>query len=104
MCSIGVVHRNMGENGKALEYYNKSLEIKIKVHGQDHLVVADTKVLHLNKKLMLGVFNHGVQENMALVYEKLANPGAARRLEKDLLEIRTARLRASQDSTGPAQF
>ena len=36
VCSIGVVHRNMGENEKALEYYNKSLEIKIKVHGQDH--------------------------------------------------------------------
>ena len=33
----------MGENEKALEYYNKSLEIKIKVHGQDDLHVANTK-------------------------------------------------------------
>ena len=44
MCSVGVVHYHMGENEKALEYYNKSLEIKIKVHGQDHPLVADTKV------------------------------------------------------------
>ena len=94
----------MGDFLKALEYHHRGLEIKLRVFGPEHLVVADTKVLHLNKKLMLGVFNHGVQENMALVYEKLANPGAARRLEKDLLEIRTARLRASQDSTGPAHF
>ena len=33
VCSIGAVYRNMGENEKALESYNKSLEIKIKVHG-----------------------------------------------------------------------
>ena len=43
VCSIGVVHREMGENEKALEFYNKSLEILIKVFGQDHLLVADTK-------------------------------------------------------------
>ena len=32
----------MGENGTALEYYSKSLEIKIKVHGQDDPVAANT--------------------------------------------------------------
>ena len=32
----------MGENEKALEYYNKSLKIKIKVHGQDHPDIAGT--------------------------------------------------------------
>ena len=42
VCSIGDVYNKMGENEKALEYYNKSLEIKIKVLGQDHLVAADT--------------------------------------------------------------
>ena len=31
----------MGENEKALTYYNKSLEIKVKVHGQDHPSMAD---------------------------------------------------------------
>ena len=45
VCSIGVVYGNMGENKKALESYNKSLEIKIKVYGQDHLHVAKTKVV-----------------------------------------------------------
>ena len=44
VCSIGVVHCNMGENEKALEYFNKSVNIKIKVYGQDHPLVADTKV------------------------------------------------------------
>ena len=44
VCSIGIVHRKMGENEKALEYYNKSLEIQIKVRGQDHPVLADTYV------------------------------------------------------------
>ena len=36
----------LDEQGKcpeALQYYNKSLEIKIRVHGQDHLSVAETK-------------------------------------------------------------
>ena len=38
----------MGEYEKALEYHNKDLAITIKVHGPEHLVVADTKVCHLN--------------------------------------------------------
>ena len=32
-----------GKYPEALEYYNKSLEIKIKVHGLDHPVVATTQ-------------------------------------------------------------
>ena len=44
VCSIAAVYNKMGENEKALEYHNKSLEIKIKVFGQDHPHVADTKV------------------------------------------------------------
>jgi tetratricopeptide (TPR) repeat protein len=31
-----------GKYPEALEYYNKSLEIMIKVHGQDHPIAADT--------------------------------------------------------------
>ena len=42
VCSIGAVYNKMGENEKALGYYNKSLEIKIKVLGQDHPLVAST--------------------------------------------------------------
>ena len=33
----------MGENEKALEFYNKSLEIQIKVRGQDHPDTASTQ-------------------------------------------------------------
>ena len=33
---------NQGKYPEALEYYNKSLEIKIKVHGLDHPVLAST--------------------------------------------------------------
>ena len=44
VCSVGAVYNKMGENEKALEYYDKSLEIKIKVLGQDHLLVAATKM------------------------------------------------------------
>ena len=43
VCSIGIVLRKMGETEKALTCYNKSLEIKIKVHGQDHPLVATTR-------------------------------------------------------------
>ena len=34
---------DQGKYPEALEYYNKSLEIKIKVHGLDHLDTATTK-------------------------------------------------------------
>ena len=43
LCSIGSVLDDQGKYPEALEYYNKSLEIMIKVHGQDHPLVADTK-------------------------------------------------------------
>ena len=43
VCSVGAVYNKMGQNEKALEYYDKSLKIKIRVLGQDHLPVADTK-------------------------------------------------------------
>ena len=33
---------DQGKYPEALEYYNKSLEIRIKVHGLDHPVAADT--------------------------------------------------------------
>ena len=33
---------DQGKYPEALEYYNNSLEIKIKVHGQDHPSMADT--------------------------------------------------------------
>ena len=33
---------DQGKYKEALEYYNKSLEIWIKVHSQDHPVMADT--------------------------------------------------------------
>ena len=43
-CNIGIVYKEMDECEKALEYFHKNLEIIIKVHGQDHLQVARTKV------------------------------------------------------------
>ena len=42
LCSIGAVLVDQGKYPEALEYYNKSLEIKIKVHGLDHPVAAGT--------------------------------------------------------------
>ena len=49
---------DQGKYPEALEYYNKSLEIKIKVHGQDHPLVADTKVgqLLIFEPLLMHVF------------------------------------------------
>jgi hypothetical protein len=45
VCSIGIVLRKMGKPEEALENYNESLKIKIRVLGPDHPHVADTKVL-----------------------------------------------------------
>ena len=45
MCSIGIVLKKMGKREEAIKNYNKSLEIKIRVLGHEHPVVATTKVL-----------------------------------------------------------
>ena len=70
VCSIGAVYNKMGENEKALGYYNKSLEIKIKVLGQDHPLAADTK------------------NNIAVVYEEQAKYPEALQMHQDVLEVR----------------
>ena len=44
LCSIGTVLDKMGKSEEALENYNKSLEIKIRMLGLEHPLVADTKV------------------------------------------------------------
>ena len=41
-CSTGSVLDDQGKYPEALEYYNKPLEIKAKVHGQDRPLVAST--------------------------------------------------------------
>ena len=44
MNNLGIVYRKLGKFKEALEYYEKSLGIKIKVfNGQDHTDVADSK-------------------------------------------------------------
>ena len=43
-CSIANVYYSQGKYAEALEYHNKSLEIKLRVVGPDHPLVADTKV------------------------------------------------------------
>ena len=46
--NIGNVLDDMGMPEEALEMLLKSNDVKIKVYGQEHPVVADTKVCHLN--------------------------------------------------------
>ena len=41
--NIGIVYHKQGKGEEALDQYNKSLEIKIRVYGQDHPHVADSK-------------------------------------------------------------
>ena len=43
LCSIGTVLDKMGKLEEALKNYNKSLEIKIRVRGLEHLDVAKTQ-------------------------------------------------------------
>ena len=55
LCSIGTVLDKMGKPEEALENYNKSLEIKIRVLGLEHPLVAATEdnigiVLRLQQK------------------------------------------------------
>ena len=85
--------RKMGENEKALEYYNKSLEIKIKVHDQDHPLVASTKNKYLlwfwidfgqDISLLIGVFLC----SMAVVYKNQGKYPEALRMHEDVLEFR----------------
>eukprot|EP00961_Rhodomonas_salina_P198038 2672314-Rhodomonas_salina.1 len=38
--NIGNVYEKLGENTKALEYFNRGLEIKVKNLGHDHIDVA----------------------------------------------------------------
>ena len=42
MCSIGIVLNEMAKHEKALDSYNKSLEIRIRVLGHEHPLVADS--------------------------------------------------------------
>ena len=51
VCSIGNVLQRMAKYGAALENLSKSLEIKIKVLGHEHLEVAKIKVSHFSTLL-----------------------------------------------------
>ena len=43
LMNLGIVYDSLGEYGKALEYHEKSLGIKIKLVGQDHMDVAESR-------------------------------------------------------------
>ena len=55
LCSMGNVLRRQGKLPEALEVHNKALVIYLKIHGPDHPVVADTKVLRIS--FILRVFS-----------------------------------------------
>ena len=66
------VYNKQGKYDKALEYYEKSLVIKLKKLGDDHPSVADTKY------------------NLALLYKiKLDNKVEAKKLFEDCVRIYT---------------
>ena len=48
-CSIGEVYREQAKFDEAMQNYERSLEISIRVVGHDHLVVAATKVREMEK-------------------------------------------------------
>ena len=60
-CSIANVYYSQGKYVEALEYHNKSLEIKLRMVGPDHLEPAKTKV------------NIGLVYNSMREYEKALN-------------------------------
>ena len=68
------VYDSQGHYERALEYHHKSLDIKIKVVGHDHVAVADTK------------------SNIGLVYEKTGRKSEAKTLFAEAAEIRRNKL------------
>ncbi len=68
--NIGLVHKKLGNFPKALEYYEKSLEIKIECLGGAHVKVAETK------------------ENMAIVYEQMGELKKALEMYESVLETK----------------
>ena len=61
LCSIGAVLEGQGKYPEALEYYNKSLKIKVKVHGQDHSDVAATLVNIANVYESQGIYDKALE-------------------------------------------
>ena len=43
MCSIGEVYRTQSKFVEAMDYYNRSLDINLRVHGPEHLETAKTQ-------------------------------------------------------------
>ena len=42
-CSIGEVYRQQSKFAESMDYYRRSLAIRLRVHGPDHPIVADIK-------------------------------------------------------------
>ena len=74
LCSIGSVLDDQGKYSEALEYCKKSLENKIKVHGPDHPLAADT------------------QNNIAIVFRQQGKYPEALEMYEKALKTRVAML------------
>jgi tetratricopeptide (TPR) repeat protein len=83
--NMAVVYQSQGHYERALEYYQKSLDITIKVVGHDHPRVADSKV------------------NIGLVYEKTGRKSEAKTLFTEAAKIRRNKLGPDHPLTKKAE-
>ena len=79
--SIGNVCDSQGKYEEALEYYQKSLDIQIRVFGSDNPSVADSK------------------ENIGLVFKKMTKKSEARQMFTEAAGIRRKMLGADHPLT-----
>ena len=79
--NIGNVYNRQGQYERALEYYQKALEIDIKVSGQEHPDVAASK------------------ENIGLVFEAMGRKSQAKQMFTEAAGIRRKVLGADHPLT-----
>ena len=87
----------MGENEKALEFYNKSLEIQIRVRGQDHPDTAATKnkcaFLLFAQTPLFPVLSHCFCVcSMAIIYAQLGKHADALTMWENVLQVQVKTL------------